>query len=122
MRKTLKLFLKIPGLFLDIIQNIQSLYKEGRVLRNIVQGNLWKNRYSMQLNDEIILPLFLFYDNLEVGNALGSHSGDNKFGAVYASIACLPQTIASKLSTIFFSTLFYVKDKKTRRILKFLNI
>ena len=47
-----------------------------------------------------------------MGNALGSHAGTNKFGAIYAAIACLPPHIASKLCSIIFSALFYTSDKK----------
>lgn len=33
--------------------------------------------------NQIVLPIFLFFDDYEVGNALGSHSGIHKLGAVY---------------------------------------
>lgn len=62
--------------------------------------------------NEIVLPLYIFFDDLEVGNPLGSHAGTNKFGIVYASIACLPPHIASKLNNIIFSTIFHAEDKK----------
>lgn len=53
----------------------------------------------------------MFYDDIEVGNPLGSHAGSNKIGAVYFSIAGLPSNISSKLSNIITSTLFYAKDR-----------
>ena len=52
---------------------------------------------------EIILPLFIYSDDIEVGNLLGSRVGVNKFWAIYAFIACLPPNIASQLDLILFS-------------------
>ena len=76
-----------------------------------MQGDLWIKCYSKTVGN-IVLPLFLFYDDLETGNPLGSHVGINKFGAVYASLACLPPHIASRLSSIFLTTLVHTEDKK----------
>lgn len=111
LRKSLKLFLEIPGLFTQILEYMQLLFKESYVITNIIQADLWLKKYSEKVVGTIVLPLFIFYDDLEVGNPLGSHAGINKFGAVYASIASLPPHIASRLSSILFSTLVHVKDK-----------
>ncbi|OXU27802.1 hypothetical protein TSAR_006192 [Trichomalopsis sarcophagae] len=59
-----------------------------------------------------MLPIYLFNDDLEVGNAFGSHAGNLKFGALYASIACLPPRIASRLISIVLTLLVNSKDKK----------
>ena len=112
LRKTLKCFLELPGLLTEILQYVDALSQETNIMSNIIQGRLWLRNYAKKVKNVIVLPLFLFYDELEVGNALGSHSGVNKFGAVYASIACLPPEIASRLNSILFSTLFYSEDKK----------
>lgn len=67
--------------------------------------------------------MFVHYDEFETGNALGSHAGVNKFGAVYTYIACLPPDIASKLSSISFTALVCAKDKNlctNEEVFKFL--
>lgn len=89
-----------------LIQNDSS------IITNIVQCDLWKNKMSKLLPGEIILPYYIFYNDLETGNCLGSHAGNNKFGAIYAALACVPLEIASKLSSILFCTLIYTNDKK----------
>ena len=38
-----------------------------------MQGNVWKSKYKSD-NDATILPLLLYYDDFEPGNALGSHA------------------------------------------------
>ncbi|XP_074095813.1 uncharacterized protein LOC141525289 [Cotesia typhae] len=48
-------------------------------------------------NKDLILPLIVFYDDLETGNPLGSHAGINKLGAVYTSIATVPPTMSSRI-------------------------
>lgn len=110
LRKTLKRFLEIPGILNQTMQYVAQLRTETHIISNIMQGDLWKNKYS-DVTDCIIFPLFLFYDDLETGNPLGSHSGANKFGALYAFIACLPPKIASRLTSIFLTTLVHTADK-----------
>lgn len=112
LQKSLKCFLEIPGIFSGILEYMQELSAESNIITNIIQGSLWLNKYSSKFNQEIVLPLFIFYDEVEVGNPLGSHAGVNKFGVIYAYIACLPPRIASKLSSILFSMLIYSADKK----------
>ena len=88
-------------------------------MSNIIQGRLWLRNYAKNAKNVIVLPLFLFYVESEVGNALGSHSGVNKFGAVYVSIASLLPEIAYRLNSHLFSTLFYSEDKKSLQIIRF---
>lgn len=75
-----------------------------------MQSNLWKH-ICQKFGDCIILPLYIFADDLECGNAMGSRAGINKFLAVYAAIACLPPEIPSQLASIMLTLLIYSKDK-----------
>ena len=111
--ESLKLFLEIPGLYRQIMQYIKKVSEESHIITNIIQADLWKKNYSQQFINDIIFPLYIFIDDLEVGNPLGSHAGTNKFAAVYATIACLPPHIASRLKSILFCTLARSEDKKT---------
>ena len=90
---------------------MKTLSAEEYIKSNIIQANLWKNNYCEKFVNCVVLPLYIFYDDLEVGNPLGPHAGVNKFGAVYASIACLPAGIASKLNSILFTMLVRSQDK-----------
>ena len=120
LRTNLKMFLEVPGILNETFEYMNKLYKESNVISNIIQGKLWSGKYfSKFTNDYIVLPLYLFYDDLEVGNGLGSHAGKNKFGAIYVSIACLPPHIASRLSSILFCGLVHTEDKKKLRTKKY---
>lgn len=59
-----------------------------------------------------VVPLFVFDDDFESGNPLGSHAGKNKLGGIYFSIPCFPAFITSTLKNIFFSTLYYTDLSK----------
>lgn len=48
----------------------------------------------------------MFFDDYECNNALGSHKGLSKCGAVYLSVPCLPVEMRSKLENIFLFILF----------------
>lgn len=58
------------------------------------------------------LPLFMFFDDYESGNALSSYAGINKLGAVYITVACLPPHLASSLENILLVLLFRSNDRK----------
>uniref|UniRef100_A0ABD2X6Q1 Uncharacterized protein n=1 Tax=Trichogramma kaykai TaxID=54128 RepID=A0ABD2X6Q1_9HYME len=96
-------FTEIPdNIPLKGIRNyMHQLSLDNDCLSNFVQGKLWKNKYA-QSNQGIVLPLYIFYDELEVGNPLGAHAGENKFGAIYSSIATLSPNIASRLDFFFW--------------------
>ena len=112
LKHSLELFLEMPGMFNKIYNYVQHLSKNTSVITNVMQGKLWLQKYALKYKDEIFFPIFQYYDEIEVKNPLGSHAGVNKFGAVYFSIACLPPDVASRLNSIFFSTLIYAEDLK----------
>ena len=76
LRKTLQLFLQIPGMMKEIEEYIEKLRRESHIISNKMQADLWLKVYSKSF-DCLVLPLFLFFDDLETGNPLGSHAGTN---------------------------------------------
>lgn len=48
---------------------------------------------------------------MDPDNITGSHAGDHKLGALYYTIACLPQEYLSKLENIFLACLFLSDNK-----------
>lgn len=112
LKKIFKIFLEIPGMFKAIFNYMKYLNTHSKIITNIFQGDLWISKYSPLFVNSLVIPLFVFYDDLEVGNAIGSHAGKNKFGCVYIAIACVPPHIASRLTSIIFSTIFYTNKKK----------
>lgn len=77
---------------------------------SILQGNLWK-KAKLKFPNKIVFPLYLFYDDFEPNNPLGSKSGIYKVGAVYISIASLPVKYASLLENIFLTQLNFSADR-----------
>jgi hypothetical protein len=59
------------------------------------------------------LEFFLYYDDFQVNNPLGSHAGAQKLGAVYVSLACLPPELFSLIDNIFLLSLFKTDDLNT---------
>lgn len=68
-------------------------------------------RKQLHYKNKIIIPLFFFFDNLEVNNALGSHATVQKLGAIFYSIPCLPPQFSSQLTNIFLALLFHSADR-----------
>lgn len=83
-------------------------------INNILQSRCWKNFLEKQncSEDKLFLPIFVYYDDFEPDNPLGSHSGDYKIGGVYIKIATLPIEWQSKLSSHFLAMLFFGDDRK----------
>ena len=84
---------------------MQNVLNDDLLITNIIQGKLWKEMQK-DSGSKFYLPLYIHSDDWESGNPLGSHAGDNKFGAVYARIACLPPKYASNLRHTFLVLLF----------------
>ena len=89
---------------------LNSLNKNKNVITNFMEGQLWQKKYSKE--NRMILPLHLFADDFEMGNALGSHAGKQKLCGVYIILPFLPPHQAKKLYNIFLVTLFYSKYRK----------
>jgi len=48
--------------------------KCSNVLTSIVHGDVWKH-IEKQFAEKLVLPLLLYFDDFEINNPLGSHSG-----------------------------------------------
>jgi len=102
----LKTMLQDCNLFEVIIEFMNRLESNSnKCVSNFVQCKLWKSKLEKN-PQKILLPLFLYFDDFEINNALGSHAGNNKLGAVYASLPCLPPEYSSSLENIFLACLF----------------
>ena len=100
----------------SIVQNIKKLLKEKKIISNIIQAEFWQKNFiqsgwvNQMENLMIIFPFFIFHDDLQVGNALGSHASVQSFSTIYAFIGCLPPELASKINSIFFCGLVHTED------------
>lgn len=109
-----KLF-ALPNFFNDILGYINSLDDKSEWIYNVVQSPYWKYMKST-LNlkdDEIALPLYIYNDDFEPLNVLGSHRGAYKLSGVYIHMPCLPPEVQSKLQYIFPAMLFFATDRSS---------
>lgn len=98
LKKLFKNFLELPGVYRLLLSYMEKS-KERNSITNLLQGKLW---HSIEQNYEnVVLPLILYFDDLEINNPLGTHRGKHKLGVVYCSIACIPEEYSSQLENIF---------------------
>lgn len=110
MRTVLQKVFSLPGVFSSVSAHLARLYAENQVIENFVQCNLWKKKLK-HFEGKIVFPLFLYFDDFEVNNPLGSHAKVSKLGGVYYSIPCFPPEVGSLLENIFVAALFYSGDR-----------
>lgn len=112
LRKVLKLFFSLGNILSETLDYMISLNRSGEniAIENFIQGTFWRSKMC-QRQGKTIIPIFIFFDDYETGNALGSRAGQHKLGAVYASIPCLPPCRASALRNIFLLLLFHSTDR-----------
>lgn len=111
LEKTLRSFFNLPGTLDAVLQYLKKLNNETEVLSDFVQGKLWKHKIKTHFPGKIVIPLFIYFDDFEINNPLGSHSIIQKLGAVYILIACIPPEFRSELQNIFLSMLFHAADR-----------
>lgn len=78
-------------------------------MSNFIQGSLWKEKIS-SYQGKIVMPFFLYIDDVEINNPLGSKSMCHSISAVYYSFPLDKQN--SKLTNIFLAALLKSKDLK----------
>lgn len=104
----LQKFFELPDAFTATMHYINSL-KDSDNIKNFVQSKLWCQKEKNFDDNAIVLPLFVYYDDWEVNNPLGSHTA--ALGGVYCSVPCLPPECISRLQNIFLFLLFKSQDR-----------
>lgn len=63
-------------LLLKTIKKMEEISKSSYNLNHFIQGQLWKEKSKNHLKSEkILIPFFLYIDDCEINNPLGSHTG-----------------------------------------------
>ena len=62
---------------------MKELKMETDIISNFIQGQFWKKKSQSFDKEKIVCPLFVYYDEFNTGNNLGSHAGAQKLGGVY---------------------------------------
>jgi hypothetical protein len=109
-KQNLKRFFELPGIYNTALEYTENAMKQKDILTSFLNGSTWK---SIKCNffDKIVFPIFLYYDDAEMGNPLGSHSGVHKMECVYYTVPAFPPEYLSTLDNIFPAFLFHSSDR-----------
>lgn len=112
-RKVLKAFFEAGNgsVFHAVVNYVNSLQGNRTVIKNFVQGELWQELLT-HFEGETVFPIDINFDDYELNNSQGSHSGDHELGACYLSIPCLPPHMCSSVENMFSATQFLSKNRK----------
>jgi hypothetical protein len=84
--------------------NVEStINTENDVLSDYTDGSVYKKYHSHDVNN--VIDIFLYRDDFEIVNPIGSARVKHKLSATYFTIGNLPPFIRSKLSSIFLVSL-----------------
>ena len=61
-------------------KNIYSEITQGEYVKNLIENKKSKNKYENSLNEEEILTFAMYYDDIEVVNAIGNSRKKHKLG------------------------------------------
>ncbi|XP_075157696.1 uncharacterized protein LOC142233175 [Haematobia irritans] len=82
-----------------------------KILRHLKNGNLELTEKSLREIIVFLIPYFLYFDDFEVNNPLGSHT--SSILGVYYSFPSAPNFLKYKLNNIFIAALYKSIDVKT---------
>ena len=93
--------------FFEHGDNFKNMYEKtialnqnnSNIISNFIQCDLWKNKIS-QNNQKLVFPFFLYIDDLEINNPLGSHANYQSISAIYYNFPLNENN--SLLSHIFY--------------------
>jgi hypothetical protein len=105
-RQQIQTFFELPTIFEQITENMTQLENDKTQLKNFVQGETWKKIKENFSKDDIVIPCFIYHDDFEPDNALGSNAGSNKIAAFYYSFPVIPQHLLSSPKYVFDALLF----------------
>jgi len=110
MKLNLKYFLQLPGVYHTITKHMNDSSNNTDILSSFLNGSTWQ-KMKINFKGKTVFPIFIYYDDAEMGNPLGSHSGVHKMGCIYYTIAGLPPEYLSSLDNIFTAYLFHSDDR-----------
>lgn len=115
LKKNLKAFFELPDIYKIATQFMNDSLSNNDTMISFLDGTTWK-QMRCNFSDKIVFPIYLYYDDVELGNPLGSHSGIHKMGCIYYSVAALPPEYLSALENIFIAFLFHSTDRGINKV------
>ncbi|XP_055914391.1 uncharacterized protein LOC129947743 isoform X1 [Eupeodes corollae] len=109
LRSQFKLLFETNNFLKAMLQYMEMLEKSDRI-RSFINGELWKEKVKMYPN-KLLVPYFLYGDDFEINNPLGSHSSVHSVCNFYYSFPCMPIK-ESKLDNVFLAAVIRTRDMK----------
>lgn len=103
-----KAFFELPNILQITLENTTQ-YLNSTTICNYASTDAFRLK-KQNLNHEYVIPFFLYFDDHEINNPLGSHH--SSVCACYFSFPTIPQFLLSKLDFIFDCAFFLSKDLK----------
>ncbi|KAK3907374.1 Zinc finger protein C25B8.19c [Frankliniella fusca] len=111
-RYVLKNLFELPFALSSTLNYVNFLKSvPANVIRNVVQGKLWKSKVAHFNDTDKVFQADFYYDDVEPNADLGPHS--EKLGAGYLLLPALPPACQSKLENIFLVLLIDADDRKS---------
>jgi len=106
-------FFEQPNVLTTILKYFNDMKSmKGEIICSFIQSEFWKDK-CLNNPGKIIIPFFLYFNEYETANPLGSHAGKKKIRAAYISFgSCFPPEFNSSLNYIFLALLFNANDRK----------
>lgn len=101
-------FFEINDVLDSFLENANTI-KIAPGITNFINGHLWHTKIK-NMESKTVIPYFLYFDDFEVNNPLGSHC--SSVLGVYYSFPTSPLSLKHKLKNIFLAALFKTKDVK----------
>ncbi|KAB0790664.1 hypothetical protein PPYR_14890 [Photinus pyralis] len=99
------------GNLLRNMQDYMNRLKTCTKMKNFIQGKLWAEKTKLYPN-KILIPYFVYIDDFEINNPLGSRAGLHSVCNVYYSFPCHPIE-NSKSENVFLAASLKCKDIKS---------
>nr|XP_018915259.1 PREDICTED: uncharacterized protein LOC109042788 [Bemisia tabaci] len=107
----LQKFFEQPDVLKKTLAYETKLLSETSYVSNFIQSEYWKKILNKNPGKKIF-PVFLYIDDFETGNPLGSRAGVHKLSGVYMTLPIIPPEFRSTLRCIFLVMLFHSEDRK----------
>ncbi|KAJ8909351.1 hypothetical protein NQ315_014971 [Exocentrus adspersus] len=88
--KLSKKFFELPNVYATCLTNLKDLQSK-MSLSSIIQKDFWLEKANKIGDGNTVFPFYIYFDEFESGNPLGSHAGIHKIGAIYCSTPVIPE-------------------------------
>ncbi|CAG9773464.1 unnamed protein product [Ceutorhynchus assimilis] len=110
LRKILKKVLEMPNILSRMLNFIAEEEIKEEEISSLFNSDWWKT-VKQKYSGKLVLPLYIYFDEFETGNPLGTQAGVHKLGGVYFSFAATPPKYSSRIENIFLWGLFFSSDR-----------